>query len=108
MQRLAVHRLDQAPGVRQFLGAQRPAQAVGEQFERGLVGQAGQALRGTTATEDRPRGADHHRAAGQDVKEIADPLRIGGNIVNGDDGVDLTEYLRALVWGQLDRPGRAE
>src|SRR5712691_4058424 len=106
-QRLGVNGCREATRGRQFLAAEGPAEVAGDQRERGLVGQPGQVLRAAPATEDRPGRADHDAAAGKDVEKVADLVRAGRYVINGDDGTGLTQQLRALLRGQLDRTVRA-
>ena len=54
------------------------------------------------AAEHRPGRADDQAAAGQDLEQIADPVRAGVQVVDGHDATDLAEQPGALRRGRLD------
>ena len=72
VQRLAVNRVRQLAGRREFLPRQGPAQVAGDQRERGVAGEPRQVLRTATAAENRAGGSEHHLASGQHIEKVAD------------------------------------
>src|SRR5712692_6056537 len=58
------------------------------------------------AAENRPGRADHHAAAWQDIKELADLVGASADVVDDDGGSQLAQQLGTLPGRQLDRTVR--